>query len=252
MFIGHYAPAFLAAAVSPRAPRLGTLFVAAQFLDYGFFGLTLVGLEHARVVPGFTRMVPLDLYDMPLTHSLLGAAGWAGVMALLMLAWHGMWRPALVAAAVVLSHWPIDLLVHAPDLTLAGTPPKLGFGLWNHPAVAIPLELLFAFGAFAFYIARTRSLGPVGRREPVILAVLLLAVQAINWWGPAPEAFTAATAILALVVYTLLAYVASWTDRCRELRTIPAPTPAITPVAPPAEPAPPAALADVAPIAPRG
>lgn len=218
MFIGHYAPAFLAAAVTPRAPRLGTLFVAAQFLDYGFFGLSLIGLEHARVAPGITRMVPLDLYDMPFTHSLAGAFGWALVAGLALIAWHGTIRVALVAGAVVLSHWLLDLLVHAPDLTLAGSPPRYGLGLWNHPAIAMPLELLLAFGAFAFYIARTRSLGPVGRREPVILAVLMLAVQAINWFGPPPQAFTAATAILALAVFTVLAYVASWTDRCRELR----------------------------------
>lgn len=218
MFIGHYAPAFLAAAVTPRAPRLGTLFVAAQFLDYGFFGLSLIGLEHARVTPGMTKMVPLDLYDMPFTHSLAGAFVWAFVAGLALIAWHGTVRVALVAGAVVVSHWLLDLLVHAPDLTLAGSPPGYGFALWNHPAIEMPLELLLTFGAFAFYIARTRSLGPVGRREPVILAVLMLAVQAINWFGPQPEAFTAGTAILALAVFTVLAYVASWTDRCRGLR----------------------------------
>ena len=218
MFIGHYAPAFLAAALTPRAPRLGTLFVAAQFLDYGFFSFTLVGLEHARIKPGITKMVPLDLYDMPFTHSLAGAAVCALVAGLLLIAWHSNVRVALVAGVVVLSHWLLDLLVHAPDLTLAGSPPKYGFALWNHPAVEMPLELALAFGAFAFYIVRTRSLGPVGRREPVILAVLMLAVQAINWFGPQPTAFTAGTAILGLVVFTVLAYVASWTDRCRELR----------------------------------
>lgn len=218
MFIGHYAPAFLAAAVSPRAPRLGTLFVAAQFLDYGFFGLTLAGLEHARVVPGITKMVPLDLYDMPFTHSLAGAFAWAGIAGLLLVAWHSNLRVALVGGAVVLSHWLLDLLVHAPDLTLAGSPPTYGLGLWNHPAIEIPLELALAYGSLALYITRTRSLGPVGRRAPVILAVLMALVQAVNWFGPPPAAFTPATAILALVVYTVLAYAASWTDRCRALR----------------------------------
>ena len=33
-----------------------------------------------------------------------------------------------VGALVVVSHWFVDLLVHIPDLTLYGTPPKLGFG----------------------------------------------------------------------------------------------------------------------------
>ena len=48
MFIGHFAPAFIAAAVSPRSPRLGTLFVAAQLVDIGFAALLFPGLEAMR------------------------------------------------------------------------------------------------------------------------------------------------------------------------------------------------------------
>ena len=35
MFIGHYAPAMIAA-THPKAPGLGTLFVAGQLIDFGF------------------------------------------------------------------------------------------------------------------------------------------------------------------------------------------------------------------------
>lgn len=73
MFIGHFAPAFIAAAVSPQSPRLGTVFVAAQLIDWGFFALALIGVEKLRVDPDVSAMVPLDLYHMPYTHSLLGA-----------------------------------------------------------------------------------------------------------------------------------------------------------------------------------
>ncbi|MEO9131933.1 MAG: hypothetical protein ABI240_12065 [Sphingomonas sp.] len=38
MFIGHDGPAFLAS-TSRRAPKLGTLFIAAQLVDLRFFGL---------------------------------------------------------------------------------------------------------------------------------------------------------------------------------------------------------------------
>jgi hypothetical protein len=62
MFIGHFAPAFIAAAVSPQSPRLGTVFVAAQLVDWGFFALALVGVEKLRVDPAASVMVPLDLY----------------------------------------------------------------------------------------------------------------------------------------------------------------------------------------------
>ena len=80
MFIGHFAPAFIAAAVSPRSPRLGTLFVAAQLVDWAFFALALIGVERLRVDPAASVMVPMDLYHMPYTHSLIGAGIWAGLI----------------------------------------------------------------------------------------------------------------------------------------------------------------------------
>ena len=43
MFIGHFAPAFVAAAVSPERPRLGMMFVAAQLVDWAFFALSIIG-----------------------------------------------------------------------------------------------------------------------------------------------------------------------------------------------------------------
>ena len=204
MFVGHYAPAFVAAAVSHRAPRLGTLFVAAQFLDYGFFGLSLIGLEQARFVPGATRMMPFVL-DIPYTHSLIGAAGLAMVAGLAMIAWHGTLRPAAVVGAVVLSHWLIDWLVHAPYVTLAGAPPAWGMALWNGPWLAIPLEIAITAGAFAFYLLRTRPVGPRGRREAFVLAAALVLLQLANWYPPLQQPAGPAMALAILAVFTLLA-----------------------------------------------
>lgn len=234
MFVGHYAPAFLAAALSPRAPRLGTLFVAAQFLDYGFFALSLAGLEGSRFVPGATAMMPFVL-DIPYTHSLLGAAALALVAGLAMVAWHGTLRPAAIVAAVVLSHWLIDALVHAPDLTLAGAPPAWGLALWNRPWIAVPLEVALTAGAFAVYLLRTRPVGPRGRREAIVLAVALILLQLANWTPALQRPLGPALALAILVVFTLLAYCASWMDRCRALRRAePAPPPAAA--VPPPEP----------------
>ncbi len=80
MFIGHYSAAFAAAAL-PKAPKLGTPFVAAQLVDFGFFALVPMGIENMRITPGASVMNPLDLYDMPWTHSLLGALAWGAVFA---------------------------------------------------------------------------------------------------------------------------------------------------------------------------
>src|SRR3569832_1826669 len=133
MFIGHYAPAFVAA-TSRRSPKLGTLFVAAQLVDISFFALLLLNVEHMRLVPGATKMNPMDLYDMPWDHSLLGALGWAAGFAIVLRMVRRDWRAAWIGGAEVLSHWLLDLLVHRPDLTLIGRPPGIGLGLWNHPA----------------------------------------------------------------------------------------------------------------------
>ena len=218
MFIGHYSTAFVAATV-PKAPRLGTLFVAAQLIDFGFFGFLIIGIEHMRLVPGITAMNPMDLYDMPWTHSLAGALAWSiGFGALLWLATRRL-AAALLGGAVVLSHWPIDLLVHRPDLTLWGAPPKLGLGLWNHPAIEIPLELAVAYGGLLFYLRKTRASNAIGRWSPAILAIAMAGLQAFNWFGPVPDHIVdpppVETGPLGLFAYTLLAIIAWWMARNR-------------------------------------
>lgn len=211
MFIGHWAPALAAAAVSKSKPRLATLFVAAQLVDWAFFALLLTGTEQMRVVPGITAMNPMDLYHMPYTHSLAGTVGFAGAFAAVVLVWRRDLGFALLAGAVVASHWFLDLLVHRPDLTLAGAAPKLGIGLWNHPWIEMPLELALTFGALWFFLRRTR--GPAV--PAVVLAVVLAALQAVNWFGPEPTGVTVGTSLLAFFAYGLATIAAWWLGRTR-------------------------------------
>ena len=217
MFIGHFAPAMVAA-THPRAPGLGTLFVAGQLLDFGFFGLALAGIENFRITPGITKMVPLDLYDMPYTHSLLGSAVWAAAFALLIWLFTRNRTGALIGGAVVLSHWFLDLLVHAPDLTLAGAPPKMGFALWNHPMIEMPLELAITFGALAFFVIRTKAVSSRSKYALGLLAVLLLAFQSINWFGPEPETADMAMKLTGLLAFSVAALAAWWAGRTRLLK----------------------------------
>ena len=213
MFIGHFAPA-LVAATHPRAPNLATLFVAAQLVDWGFFALLLTGAEKMRVVPGITAMNPMDLYHLPYTHSLAGSAVWAlGFAALVWLARRDR-VAAGIAGAVVLSHWLLDLLVHRPDLTLAGSPPKLGLGLWNYPAIEMPLELALTFGALWFFLSRMR--GPA--LPAIVLGAVLLALQLVNWFGPVPTDVTAGTSLLAFFAYGVATGVAWWVGSGRTCR----------------------------------
>lgn len=217
MFIGHYAPAFVAA-THPKAPGLGTLFVAAQLVDIAFFAFLPLGIEQMRVVPGISVMNPMDLNHMPWTHSLLGAACWATGFGLLVRAITKNSAAGALASLVVLSHWLLDLLVHVPDLTIAGAPPKLGFGLWNHPLVEMPLELALLGGAMLLYFRRTRATA-----KPWAIGILLaalLVLQAVNWFGAPPTRVDASIWALGLFAYALAAGLAWWVGNYRVLRAV--------------------------------
>lgn len=208
MFIGHFAPAMIAAR-HKDAPSLPVLFIGAQLVDWAFFGLLLTGAEKMRVTPGISVMNPMDLYHMPYTHSLLGSAIFALVFGALLFAVTRSRTGALIAAAVVLSHWFLDLLVHVPDLTLAGSPPKLGFGLWNHPSIEMPLELALTLGSLWLYaqVAKPKAL-PLAS----LVSVLLL-LQAVNWFGPVEPEVTAGTSLLAFFAFGLATLLAWWVYR---------------------------------------
>lgn len=212
MFIGHYSAAMIAAA-SRDAPKLGTLFFAAQIVDIGFFGFVLSGIESMRITPGTTVMNPMDLYHMPYTHSLVGTFVWATAFMLLLKLFGASWRAGLIGGLVVVSHWFLDLIVHAPDLTLAGTPPKLGVGLWNYPMVEMPLEIGLTAGALWLYL---RSTQPIGKSFAVPALILYLgAVQAFNWFAPPPTSLDPSVPISALVAYGLAIMLAAWVARGR-------------------------------------
>lgn len=205
MFIGHWAPALAVAAKRP-APSVGVLFVAAQLVDWAFFGLLITGAERMRFSPGISAMNPMDLYHLPYTHSLMGSGVFAAAFAALVWVFSKDRTAALLAGGVVLSHWFLDLLVHVPDLTLAGSPPKLGFGLWNHPMIEMPLELGITFGALWLY-ARARR--PSALRVWTLAGVLAL-LQAINWFGPVEAEVTLGTSLLAFFAFGLVTLAAWW------------------------------------------
>jgi len=210
MFIGHYGVAFAAKTVAPRVP-LGVTFVAVQLLDVLFASFLFAGVEHMRIVPGFTQYNPYVLDYMPYTHSLLGSLGWSVVAGSAWYLARRSGREALVVAGAVFSHFILDVPVHTPDLPLAGEDTyKLGFGLWNHWQIALALELVTLLGGWAIWMMWR---GPADRPRPREIAFLaLLIVLAIATpFMPAPsspEAFGGQ----ALASYLLLAALAQATD----------------------------------------
>lgn len=224
MFIGHYAPAFIAATL-PKAPRLGTLFIAAQLVDLAFFVFVLMGVEEMRITPGITAMNAMDLYSMPYTHSLLGSLVFGGGMAAII--WFSLKRRAdttqalttgVIAGAVVVSHWFLDLLVHAPDLTWAGSPPKLGLGLWNYPLIEMPLELGITGAALGYYLSRTKATNGAGMKSVLWLSGVMLLIQMYSWLAPEPTIMDASLPVTALIAFVLFIWLAYRVDRTRMLK----------------------------------
>jgi len=208
MFIGHWAPAMVAA-THKDAPSLPLLFIAAQLVDWTFFLFVMFGVEAMRITPGISVMNPLDLYHMPYTHSLVGSSAFAAGFGALVYAFSRNRTAALIAALVVLSHWFLDLLVHVPDLTIAGTAPKFGLGLWNHPAIEMPLELLLTLGALWIYARKAKP-----KTAPLFtLAAVMLALQAINWFGPVESEVTTGTSLLGFVAFGLVTLASWWAHR---------------------------------------
>jgi len=215
MFVGHYGPSLAIRAVRPEVP-LWVLFVAAQLVDVAWGLLVLVGIEKLRIVPGITAASPLDVYYMPYTHSLVAALLWSVAAVLVcrrVFRWPG-WSAAWWVGAAVLSHWGLDWLVHRPDLPLYGNTAKVGLGLWDYVGISLSLEALVLVGGLWLYLKKTRGLTLVGRHGPIVLVVLMLAMQFGMLFAPLPPS-SAAVATSALVAYMAFAAVAAWIDRQR-------------------------------------
>ena len=186
MFIGHFAVGFGAKAAAPRV-SLGSLFLAAQFVDLLWPTLLLLGLERVKIVPGITRVTPLDFEHYPITHSLLMVVVWGLLFAGVYWLARRYKAGAIVLGLCVVSHWVLDLLVHRPDLPLIpGGATRLGIGLWNSVAATLIVEgLLFVAGIW-LYLRNTTAKNQVGRWALWGLVAFLAFIYLANLFGPPP------------------------------------------------------------------
>jgi hypothetical protein len=214
MFLGHFALAFGAKRVAPTM-SLGTLFLACQFADLLWPTLLTLGWEVVAIDPGNTLVTPLNFASYPYSHSLVALAGWAALFALVYRTIRG-WHPVAIGtiAALVFSHFVLDVLMHRPDLpiTLSGTR-RLGLGLWNYPGVTLALESgLFIIGT-AIYMSSTRGRDRAGRYGAYGLMMVLVAVYFAALYGPPPP--SPATIAVAGHLTWLFVIFAYWVDRHR-------------------------------------
>lgn len=216
MFLGHYGVAFALKRAEPKV-SLGTLFLAVQLLDVLWGCFLLLSWEQVRIDPSAGANAQLAFVHYPISHSLVGALAWGLVAGAVYYSWPTRdtsrhWQAALLVAAAVASHWFLDLLVHFPDLPLAGDgSPQLGFGLWANLPLTIALELLTLGAGVAVYLLRRSHRHPVRPGRLAGLLVVLLALYAASVAGPPPPSvrLLAVTDIVGLLA---LAAFAGWVD----------------------------------------
>ena len=215
MFIGHFAAAFAAKKVAPEV-SLGTLVLAAVFLDVVWPVLVLFGIERFRIVPGFTANNPFDFVYYPWSHSLLMTIVWSLLVAL---AYFGVSRDragSVWVGILVASHWVLDFISHRPDMPLyPGGDQKLGLNLWQSIPATFAVEgLMFAAG-IALYARATKSRDRIGTIAWWAMVGVLLALYIPGPWSSPPPSQNA-VAILGIVALAIFGPLAYWIDRHRE------------------------------------
>ncbi|MFN7985652.1 MAG: hypothetical protein U0Q11_27745 [Vicinamibacterales bacterium] len=218
MFIGHFALGFAAKRAVPRV-SLAMLFVAALFADILWPLLVLLQVEVVRIAPGATSFTPLEFVSYPWSHSLLMLAIWGAVVGGAYRGIFGGRRTFVMLAALVLSHWVLDWITHAPDMPLYPNGPKVGLGLWNSVPGTMVVELLMFAGGVFIYRRSTEALDGIGRWAfSSLVAVLGLIYLADSLNGAAPPSVTAIciVALAAAVVFGLWGWIV---DRHREATT---------------------------------
>lgn len=211
MLAGHIG-AGLAIARLERRVNAAVFIGAALLLDVVLWLFVLLGWERVDLPDDFSR-THQPWFEFPYSHSLLAAAGWSAAAALLGWRLFGRLRAGALLAAAVLSHWLLDLLVHRPELPLAGlASPRLGLGLWDHMPLALLVEgaiVLIGLGLFVPGSGLTRA-------RSIALALLVLIVLAFTVLGMTvapPPPSVQAMAGSSLGTLAVLCLLAGWFGR---------------------------------------
>ncbi len=213
MFIGHFGVGFGAKAAAPKV-SLGSLFLAAQFIDLLWPTFLLLGIEQVRIDPTATKVTPLDFQYYPISHSLLAVFGWAVLIAVSYQLLRHYRRGAVVLGLAVASHWLLDAIVHRPDLPLyPGSANLLGLNLWSSLSATLAIELLIFILGVWMYLRVTESSDAVGKWALWGLIALLVAIYLVNLFGSPPPNVTA-LAWVGQAQWLLIAW-GYWIDRHR-------------------------------------
>jgi hypothetical protein len=152
MFVGHLSLALAAKRWEPNV-NLAWLMAGVTALDLVWPIFLLAGVETVSIAPGATAFTPFIFTSYPWSHSLAMTFVWG--LALVTVARFAK-VPAsawTLLAALVLSHWALDAVTHAPDMPIwPGDGPKVGLGLWNSIPATFAAEGAMWIGGIVIYV----------------------------------------------------------------------------------------------------
>ncbi len=210
MFAGHVGAA-LAFGRADRRVNVGVFVAGALLLDLLLWTFVLLGWESVTIPADYARTHQPE-FEFPYSHGLVASLAWSALAGVAFYFWYprrdaGKLRGAVLVTAAVFSHWILDVLVHAPELPVAGAKSmKIGLWLWHNIPLALGVEALFAAGGLYLYLAGAR----LSRVRKIALAVLTLLILVFTIAGmtvaPPPPSITAmaATSCITIVVVCAL------------------------------------------------
>jgi hypothetical protein len=216
MLVGHFAVAFVGKRVEPKI-SLGTLVFASMLPDILWPIFSIAGLEYTA---NKSEATGNNIFDAPISHSLLMVAIWAALFAGAYFLWrryryHQRYpRAAWVLFAAVLSHWVLDSTSHKHALA-PGTHRQFGLELWNSLPATIIVEGGFWLLAIILYVRATRPRKRAGVFAfwPVVAFLTFVWATNIRSGPPPPKAV-----IGSLIFFLLLVAWAYWMNSARPLK----------------------------------
>ena len=220
MIVGHFALGLAAKRVVPHT-SIGTLQLASATPDFLAFLFLILGVEHARVVPGITAYFYFDAFDIAISHSLVMDVMWGALFGFVYRVRQGSWRGVWMIMGLVVSHWGLDALSHRPEMPIApGLPQRVGLGLWNSLPATFVVEGAMWSAAIALYVRATAPRRAAG----TYLLCALIAVLTLMWiaipFVPPPTNLTIAE-VRNLVFFSVILAAFFWLDRLRAFRDKP-------------------------------
>ncbi len=211
MFVGHLAVAFAGKRLSPSTP-LGWFVAAASTPDLLWPVLLLLGVERVSITPGATAFNPLVFDHYPWSHSLVMDVAWGAALAAVA-GWRGVDAAGRrLVALLVVSHWVLDWVTHAPDLPLwPGPSPRLGLGLWNSIPATYLVEGAMWVAALLLYLRERRASGLVAHVALWSFVLVTTGLWATGPFGPPPPSVNALAGFALFGAITIPW--AAWVDR---------------------------------------